>query len=316
MEREDKMASDVQPKPDIFQGMNLGELEKSLLRPRDMFNVFCTVLTAGLTFAAIVPLFSVLYKLIVRGGGQLSMALFTELPPTVFDTGGGIGNAILGTLVIVGIATAISVPIGLMAAIYLAEIGPDTRLAKGVRFSAKILTGFPSVLAGVFVYGSVVLLTKEVLGTGGFSAVAGAIALALLMIPTIILTAEDAITMVPAKMREAAIGMGTTPAQTVWKVLLPSAVPGILTGVMLAVARAGGETAPLLFTALFSNDWLSSGGSVDLMQPTASLAVLIYNFSGSPSENQVEIAWAAALVLVLLVLVTNVIGQALSPRRN
>ena len=130
------------------------------------------------------------------------------------------------------------------------------------------------------------------------------------MLPTIILTAEDAIRMVPARMHEAAIGMGATRTQTVWMVLLPTALPGILTGVMLAVARAAGETAPLLFTALFSNYWLWSSGHVDLMQPTASLAVLIYNFAGMPFENQVELAWAAALVLVLLVLVTNLIGQS------
>ena len=136
------------------------------------------------------------------------------------------------------------------------------------------------------------------------------------MLPTIILTSEDAIRMVPARMRDAAIGMGATSTQTVWMVLLPTALPGILTGVMLAVARAAGETAPLLFTALFSNYWLISHGRVALFQPTASLAVLIYNFAGMPFANQVELAWAAALVLVLLVLVTNLIGQSLSRRQS
>jgi phosphate transport system permease protein len=175
-----------------------------------------------------------------------------------------------------------------------------------VRFSAKILTGFPSILAGVFAYGAVVLIT------GGFSALAGGIALAILMLPTIILTSENAIAMVPAKMKEAAIGMGATTTQTTLMVLLPTAMPGILTGIMLAVARAAGETAPLLFTALFSNYWLMSHGRVNIMQPTASLAVLIYNFSAMPFPNQVELAWAAALVLVLLVLVTNLIGKSFS----
>jgi len=132
------------------------------------------------------------------------------------------------------------------------------------------------------------------------------------MLPTVMLTAEDALRMVPPKMKEAAIGMGATNTQTVLMVLLPTAFPGILTGVMLAVARAAGETAPLLFTALFSNYWLTSGGHFNLMQPTASLAVLIYNFSGMPFKNQVEMAWAAALVMVLMVLVTNLIGQSLS----
>jgi phosphate transport system permease protein len=131
----------------------------------------------------------------------------------------------------------------------------------------------------------------------------------------VLLTAEDAIRMVPAKMREAAIGMGTTQAQTVRHILLPTAFPGILTGVMLSVARAAGETAPLLFTALFSNDWIHAGGVPELMQPTASLAVLIYNFSSSPFPNQVRMAWAAALVLVVVVLITNLVAQGLSPKQ-
>jgi phosphate transport system permease protein len=134
------------------------------------------------------------------------------------------------------------------------------------------------------------------------------------MLPTIILTAEDAIRMVPSRMRDAALGMGATQTQVVWMVLLPTALPGILTGVMLAIARAAGETAPLLFTALFSNYWLWSRGQADLMQPTASLAVLIYNFASMPFPNQVELAWAAALVLVLIVLGANLVGQSLSTR--
>jgi phosphate transport system permease protein len=136
------------------------------------------------------------------------------------------------------------------------------------------------------------------------------------MLPTVVLTAEDAIRMVPARMKEAAIGMGATDAQVLWRVVLPTAMPGILTGVMLAVARAAGETAPLLFTALFSNYWLVSGGRIDLMEPTASLAVLIYNFSAMPFPNQVELAWAAALVLVVLVLGFNIAGQMLSRNRH
>ena len=136
-----------------------------------------------------------------------------------------------------------------------------------------------------------------------------------LMLPTVILTAEDAIRMVPPKIREAAIGMGATTTQTIWSVMLPTAMPGILTGVMLAVARAAGETAPLLFTALFSNYWPVSHGVPQLSQPTASLAVLIYNFSGSPFDNLKDMAWAASLVLVFLVLGINLIGQSLSRRR-
>jgi phosphate transport system permease protein len=288
--------------------LNLRELERNLKRPRTLLSAFLTVCTATLTFLALVPLFAVVIMLFYRGGKGLSLAIFTELPPAAFEEGGGFGNAIIGTLVMVGIAGLISVPIGIMGAVFLAEVGPESRMAKFVQFSAKVLTGFPSILAGVFAYGAVVLLT------GGFSSVAGGVALSILMLPTIMLTAEEAIKMVPAKMREAAIGMGATQAQTARLVLLPTALPGILTGVMLAVARAAGETAPLLFTALFSNYWLTSGDKLDLMQPTASLAVLIYNFSGMPFENQVDMAWTAALVLVLMVLTTNLIGQAFSRR--
>jgi len=279
----------------------LRDLQISLRRPRTLINFLLTALVTLLTLLALVPLFSVLYMLIVRGGKNLNWSAFTSLPPAPLQPGGGFANAIVGTLIMVGLAALISVPVGVLGAAFLAEVGPRTRLARVLRFVAKVLTGFPSILAGVFAYGAVVLIM------GKFSAIAGGIALSILMIPIVMLTAEEALRMVPAKMREAAIGMGATQSQTVWGVLFPTAMPGMLTGVMLAVARAAGETAPLLFTALFSNFWGQGVGN-----PTASLAVLIYNFSGSPFNNQRDLAWAAALVLVLLVLTTNIIGQSLS----
>jgi phosphate transport system permease protein len=291
-----------------FAGLDFSQLERSLRRPRTFADSALNTLVAGMTIIALVPLFSVVCLLAWRGGHKLSLALFTQLPPAPLEQGGGFGNAIVGTLVIVGLAVLISVPIGLLTAIYVSQ-DKGGRVAQIVRFSAKVLTGFPSILAGVFAYGAIVL------ATGGYSAIAGAVALSILMLPTIILTSEDAIRMVPSRMKEAAFGMGATQAQTVWMVLLPTALPGILTGVMLAVARAAGETAPLLFTALFSNYWLWSHGRAELMRPTASLAVLIYNFAGMPFQNQVELAWAAALVLVLLVLAANLIGQSLSRRQ-
>ncbi len=289
--------------------IDIHQLEKSLRRPRSAFSFVLSVLVGLMTITALVPLFSVIFMLLVRGGKKLSMSALTELPPSAFELGGGFGNAIAGTVIMVGIAALISVPVGIISAVFLAEVAPESRLAKVVRMCAKLMTGFPSILAGVFAYGAVVLIT------GGFSALAGGIALSILMLPTVMLTAEEAIRMVPSKIREAALGMGATQVQTVWMVLLPTAFPGILTGIMLAVARAAGETAPLLFTALFSNYWLASDGKIDLMQPTASLAVLIYNFSAMPFENQVELAWAAALVLVLMVLTVNLTGQALSRNR-
>jgi phosphate transport system permease protein len=293
-----------------FSGVDFHDLEKSLRRPRTLLDVLLSALVTVMTGLALIPLFSVVWMLLIRGGSKLSLAALTQSPPGPLEPGGGFGNAIIGTLIMVGLAMLISVPAGILTAVFLAEAKHESRLAQGVRFAAKVLTGFPSILAGVFAYGAVVLVT------GGFSAIAGGVALSVLMLPTIILTAEDAVRMVPSKMREAAIGMGATHTQTVWMVLLPTALPGILTGVMLAVARAAGETAPLIFTALFSNYWLSSGGHLNLMQPTASLAVLIYNFAGMPFANQVELAWAAALVLVLLVLATNLIGQSLARRQR
>jgi phosphate transport system permease protein len=259
------------------------------------------MLSAGAWLVALlaaVPLVSVLYMLIVQGGARLSTELFTDLPPAGFEMGGGFGNAILGTMVMVGLASLISIPIGILSAAYLADLAPESKLAYWTRFLAKVLTGFPSILAGVFCY-AVVVLTM-----GSYSALAGGVALAVLMLPTIVLTAEEAMKMVPRKMKDAAIGMGCTRTQVIWQVVLPTGMPGILTGVILAVARVAGESAPLLFTALFSNYWIKSLG-----EPTASLSILIYNFSSMPFENQIQLAWAASLVLVLIVLVFNILSR-------
>src|SRR5262245_12583267 len=305
MSKDSRSGSQNEPVSNPLEGVDFAGLELSLYRPRTLINIVLSGLVTFMTFVALIPLFAVLWMLIWRGGQKLSLSLFNQLPPAPLEQGGGFGNAVVGTLVMVGLAALISVPLGVFTGVFLAE-AKKSKLAELVRFAAKVLTGFPSILAGVFAYGAVVLTM------GGFSAVAGAIALSILMVPTIILTSESAIAMVPAKMKEASIGMGATSAQTVWMVLLPTAMPGILTGIMLAVARAAGETAPLLFTALFSNYWLTAGGRINLMQPTASLAVLIYNFSGMPFENHRELAWAAAFVLVLIVLVFNLIGQSFS----
>ncbi|HUO64923.1 MAG TPA: phosphate ABC transporter permease PstA [Terriglobales bacterium] len=284
-------------------------LERSVFEPRALKSLILTICVWGAAILAGIPLVSVLYMLIVRGGARLSTSLFTELPPAGFEMGGGFGNAIVGTVVMIAIAAVLSIPFGILAAVFLAELGPESRLAQATRFATKTLTGMPSILAGVFAY-AVVVLT---LGT--YSAPAGGLALAVLMLPTVVLTAESAIGTVPKITRDAAYGMGCTRSQVIWKVMLPTAMSGILTGVMLAVARAAGETAPLLFTALFSSYWPVSGGVPHLMQPTASLAVLIYNFSGMPFENQIELAWAASLVLVLLVLTINILSRWIGQRR-
>jgi phosphate transport system permease protein len=291
------------PKP-----MEAVQLQRAPFERRALRNGLLTLGAWAAAIIAGIPLISVLYMLVVRGGARLGWEAVSSLPPAGFEMGGGFGNAIVGTFVMVGIGGLISIPIGVLAAVFLAELGPTRRLSQVARFATKTLTGIPSILAGVFAYAVVVLLT------GTYSAPAGGLALAVLMLPTVILTAESAIKAVPKITRDAAYGMGCTRSQVVWKVLLPTAMPGILTGVMLAVARAAGETAPLLFTALFSSFWLFDSGA-KLMQPTASLAVLIYNFAGMPFDNQIELAWAASLVLVLIVLVINVVSRLVGQRR-
>ncbi len=273
-------------------------LEKDKFDSRAIKNTVLTLLVWGIAILASIPLISVIYMLIVEGGARLDMEALTEIPPAGFEMGGGFGNAIIGTLVMVGIGALISIPVGIMTALHLAILDPNSKLATISRFLAKVLTGFPSILAGVFVYAVIVITT------GTYSAWAGGVALAVLMLPTVTLAAEEAMKQVPQRMRDAAFGMGCTRTQVIMKVVLPTGLPGILTGVILAVAGAAGESAPLLFTALFSNYYMA-----ELGEPTASLSILIYNFSGMPFDNQIELAWAASLVLVILVLFFNILAR-------
>lgn len=273
-------------------------MNRSFFERRSLNNFTLTLFLWALAALAAIPLFSVLYMLIARGGARINFETLTSLPPAGFMTGGGIGNAILGTLVMVAIAAVISVPFGVLGGVFLGLVAPDSKLASSARFVGQVLTGFPSILAGVFVYAFLVL------AMGTYSAIAGGVALGVGMFPMILLTTEQAVRMVPQRMKDAATGMGCTTFQGIWKVTLPTALPGIMTGVMLAVAGAAGNSAPLLFTALFSNFWLES-----LKEPTASLAILIYNFSGMPFPNQIELAWTASLVLVLIVLVFNIFSR-------
>lgn len=306
MEHTTSQTGNVQPAAAAGQPSANGQgqlpLHKTLRSRRTLFNFTMTGLTFLLTLLALVPLVSVLFTLLYKGLPHLNWEALTSLPPAPGFAGGGFGNAIVGTALMVGIAILISVPLGVLAAIYLSEFAGDSKGAEVIRFAAKVLTGLPSILAGVFAYALVVVLCN-----GGFSPLAGGVALSILMLPIVLLTAEEALKQVPVKMRDAAFGLGATPTQVVWRVVVPTALPGMLTGVMLAVARAAGETAPLLFTALFSDYWLSA----KFAQPTASLAVLIYSFSSVPYENQVDMAWTASLVLVFIVLTLNLVGQRL-----
>jgi phosphate transport system permease protein len=252
---------------------------------------------------ALIPLISVLYYVTARGIGGINLDFFTELPKPVGEAGGGMANAIVGTLKLVLLACAIGIPPGVLAGVYLAEFG-HSRFGKLVRFSADVMSGVPSITVGIFVYSLVVLQTKQ------FSALAGGIALAVLMLPTVTRTTEELLKLVPESLREAALGLGLPKWRATLRVMLRTAAPGIATGVMLAVARVAGETAPLLFTA-FNNRFWSSG----LNEPTASLPVNIYTYAVSPYEEWHRQAWTAALVLLLLVLLLNVSARLLVRNR-
>lgn len=259
-----------------------------------------TTIAALCLFVALVPLFLVLTYVTVRGIIRLDLSAFTELPPPPFaEQEGGFANALLGTLIMVGIAGLVSVPFGVAAAIYLSEFSTKGgRLPQWIRFATNVLSGVPSILIGVFIYGLVVLPFF------GFSAVAGGLALGVLMLPIIVRTTDESLQIVPSQVRWASVGMGASRFETVWRVVLPAALPAIATGITLAVARAAGETAPLIFTALFTQFWFDG-----FFNPTASLSVLVYNFATVPYENQRELAWTGSLVLVALVLLTSIISR-------
>lgn len=214
------------------------------------------------------------------------------------------GNAIVGTLIVLAVAMAISVPIGVLGAVWLSEFGRGSKIAYWVRFSANVLSGVPAIIAGLFSY-TIVVMTM-----GTFSAFAGGVALAVVMLPIVMRTTEEGLVLVPEEVRLAALGLGATRFETVTRVVLPAALPSIATAVTLAVARAGGEAAPLLFTALNNNFW-----STDLFRPISTLSVQVYFFAIIPYKPQQELAWAGALVLLSIILIVS-IGSRLLTRKK
>lgn len=270
---------------------------------RSSLSIFLSFICAGLSLLTLIPLLSIVLLVLRNGVPLLKPSLFTSLPPAVGSAGGGFGNAIIGTLIMVSLALVIAAPVGILAAIYINEYDRGSGFSCTVRFIAKLLTGIPSIICGIFVFSVLVVHL-------GFSAMAGSIALAILILPTILLTSEQALLGVPYALREASTGLGATVFQTIWCIVLPEALPAMTTGLMLAIARAAGETAPVLFTALFSSYWPKSIG-----HPTASLSVLIYNFSNIPYDYQANLAWAASLVLVGIVTITSVTAQLLVRKR-
>lgn len=270
------------------------------------------ILVGLVTFAALIPLISVIYMVVTKGAGNFRWSMLWLLPPAAGEIGGGFGNALVGTLILVGIGAVVSVPIGVLTAIFLTEYSQGSKSARIIRFCAKILSGLPSILAGVFIFGVLVMnRDSQLFGWhfGGYSVIAGGLALAILMLPIIILATEEALLRVPRFFREASLALGANRTQTVLHITLPAAGSTIITGVMLAVARAAGETAPIIFTALFTSFWIGS-----LNEPTASMAVLIYNFSSVPYDNMVNMAWTASFVLIIVVLVTNIVSHLVANR--
>jgi phosphate transport system permease protein len=255
------------------------------------------------TVIAVVPLLSVLVYVTGKGLAGLSWSFLTALPKPVGETGGGMANAIVGTLELVGLASLIGVPVGVLAGVYLAEFGTG-RLGRVVRFSADVMTGVPSIVVGIFVYTLFVLTMRR------FSVIAGAVSLAIIMLPVVTRTTEELLRLVPDSLREAALALGVPRWRAILWVVLRTAAPGIATGVMLAVARVAGETAPLLFTA-FNNRFWNEG----LTQPIASMPVQIFTFAVAPYEDWHRQAWAGALTLVALVLVLNLAARLLVRHR-
>ncbi len=281
-----------------------GDVDFGISPGRQLFGKVMTGLVFACVAIAIIPLASILFMVVANGLGGFSPTVFTELPPAAGMSGGGFRNAIVGTLVTCAIGAIISVPFGILTAIYTVEFSQGNWISQFVRFCTNVLSGVPSIIAGLFAYGIVVLLT------GGFSAVAGGVALSVLMLPTIIRTSEEGLKSVPKATRLAAVGIGATNFQTVTQIVLPAAMPFIATGVTLAIARAAGETAPLLFTCLF-NQYDIKGP----WEPTATLSVLIYNFAISPYKNQQQLAWVAALIIVVIILLISIIARIVSYRK-
>lgn len=271
---------------------------------RRVANVLFTALVWVATAIVLIPLFSILYMVTANGITAINWDFFTQLPVPVGEPGGGMGNAIVGTLILVGIAAAVGVPVGILAGVYLAEYGKGP-FAQVVRFVTDVLSGAPSIIVGIFIYALIVV------PMGSFSALAGGVALGVLMIPTITRTTEEMLNLVPTSIREASWALGIPQWKTVLRVVLPTALGGIMTGVMLSIARAAGETAPLLFTALNNRFWHSS-----LTQPIASLPVQIFTYAISPFDDWHRQAWAASFVLICIVLTTSILTRLVTRGRS
>ena len=271
-------------------------------RGRKALSTVVVALCGAAVLLALVPLFFVFFYVVKQGFSSLNWDFFTKMPKPVGETGGGMANAIVGTLILIVIAGVIAIPVGIVAGVYLSEYG-KRKFASLVRFTADILNGVPSIVIGIFAYGLAVLPVKH------FSALAGGLALAFMMIPIITRTTEELLNLVPGTLREGSLALGATRARAAFSVMVPAALPGIMTGILVALARIAGETAPLLFTA-FNNRFFTTS----LNQPISSLTVQVYTYAISPYEDWHRQAWAGALVLVGVVFVFSVLARVVTRR--
>ncbi|MGD1913910.1 MAG: phosphate ABC transporter permease PstA [Rivularia sp. (in: cyanobacteria)] len=266
---------------------------------RFTFQYGMTAIAFFLTFLALLPLFSLVWEILGQGLSNLKPEMFVK---QVIDF--GFANAIVGTLKMVTIGSLFSIPVGVMTGIFLSEFGGNSKIASIVRFITTILAGVPSIVVGVFAYGVFIATTKQ------FSAVAGGFALGVIMLPVIALTTEEVLKLVPNSLRLASAALGGNRFQTTFRVVLAAGLPGITTATLLAIARASGETAPLIFTALFSDFWSES-----LLRPTASLPVLIYRFYQQDDPQIFQLVWTASIVLVGLVFLLNLLSRVITSRK-
>jgi phosphate transport system permease protein len=283
-----------------------GDPETAVRRPIDMgskrmrvnsarrylVNHLVTGLALLSTVLVVAPLVAILIYLLYKGASSLNLAFFTHIPAPVGESGGGMANAIMGSAIVLGLSSLMGIPVGISAGVYLAEFGRGKLLATAVRFTADVLNGVPSIVMGIAIYSLIVMQQKH------FSAFAGGVALAIMMVPTITRTTEEMLATVPHAIREAALGLGVPKWRTVLSVSLKTASPGIITGCMLAFARVAGETAPLLFTAFGNQFW-----SFKLTEPIAALPLQIYVYAISPYDEWHRLAWAGSLVLIVMIMV-------------
>jgi len=275
---------------------------------RNIGNKTLTITSALFAAISVLPLLLVISYVLIKGGSYINLeTLILEPEPPGDDllSAGGIGPAITGTFIMTLIASFISIPVGVGGGIYLSEYSKSGRFAKFIRFGSNVLAGVPSIIAGVFIY-AIIVSTKILFGSM-FSGFAGGISLSILMLPTIIKTTDEALKLVPNDMRRAAIGIGASKFTMITHITLPVAFRSISTGILLSIARAAGETAPLIFTALFSRYYIT--GFDDLFYEMGSLSVLIYNFALEPYEAQNQLAWAASFVLVVVLLTLNILSR-------